>query len=376
MYRFLFIGADARVFSKLNTGLPLSMTLQMVEKKERLFEILGENSFHGLILCFSNEGPEPEDLAYLQSIVGKPRVPGVVVVAGRITVSQAVCCMRSGAADCLTGPVNGEILGLALGNIVREQGETTPVNGILGESDAITRFRGRLKKYANTDHPILISGETGSGKDLAARTIHRLSTRRKGPFVPVNCASCSDEILSSEMFGSRRGAFTGAIDRRGLFRSAQGGTIFLDEIGELSMKGQAKLLRVIEEKKVRPVGSHELIALDVRIVAATNRNLAASAASGTFRNDLYYRLNLLGIAVPPLRSRPKDIPLLARFFLKSLKGPSGRIENSAMSLLVKHHWPGNVRELHAVIVKASLESAGELIRSEDIVFPGAAGPRH
>ena len=373
MYQFLFMGADSSVFSELTEGLPLSMNLQMVEKKDRLFEILGKDSFHGLILSFSKGGPAPEDLGYLKSILGRPRVPDVVVVADQISVSQVVCCMRCGAADCLTGPVNGEILGLVLANIIRERREEAAINGILGDSAAMAGFRGRLMRYANTDHPVLIAGETGSGKDLAARTIHHLSGRRKGPFVPVNCAAYSDEILSSELFGSCRGAFTGAIDRRGLFQSAQGGTIFLDEIGELSLKGQAKLLRVIEEKKVRPVGSHQLVPLDVRIVAATNRDLGSSAASGMFRADLYYRLNLLGITVPPLRGRSGDIPLLARYFLKSLAGPSKKIEPAAMSLLVKHNWPGNVRELHAVMVKASLESSGNTIRPGDIAFPETVG---
>ena len=373
MYQFLFVGADPAVFSELTAGLPRSMSLQMIKKKDRLFDILGRDSFDGLVLYFPRGGPAPEDLGCLRSIVGRPRAPEVVVVADRISVSQAVCCMRCGAADCLTGPINGEILGLVLANIIRERREAEAMNGILGESAAMAGFRGRLMRYAETEHPVLIAGETGSGKDLAARTIHHLSGRRKGPFVPVNCASCSDEILSSELFGSRRGAFTGAVDRRGLFQSAQGGTIFLDEIGELSMKGQAKLLRVIEEKKVRPVGSHQLLPLDVRIVAATNRNLASSAASGMFRSDLYYRLNLLGITVPPLRGRSGDIPLLARHFLKSLAGPSKKIEPAAMSLLVKHDWPGNVRELHAVMVKASLESSGDTIRPGDVAFANALG---
>ena len=367
MYQFLFHGSDVETFSLLKAGLPVSMDLRMVADKDHLFEIVGKNEFHGLVLPFSGAGPEPEDLCYLQFIVGRPHIPGVVVVASRLTVSQAVCCMRSGAVDCLIGPITGEILGLVLARIVGEKKlERKSLNGILGESDTMNSFRDRLRKYADNDHPILITGETGSGKELAARSIHRQSRRCDGPFVPVNCAYYTDDLLSSELFGSCRGAFTGSVDRKGLFQSAQGGTVLLDEIGELSTQGQAKLLRVIEEKMVRAVGCNRLKPVDVRILAATNRDLSSSIAMKVFRADLYYRLNLLGICVPPLRRHREDIPLLARSYLRSIAGPSKKIDNTAMSALMKHHWPGNVRELQAVVLKASLESLGETITAGNI----------
>jgi two-component system nitrogen regulation response regulator GlnG/two-component system response regulator HydG len=218
---------------------------------------------------------------------------------------------------------------------------------------------------------VLLTGETGSGKELAAETIHNLSRYAEGPFTAVNCASYNDDLLGSEMFGSLRGAFTGSTDRPGLFEISNGGTLFLDEIGELSIRGQASLLRVIEEGCVRRMGSHKTRAVDVRIIAATNKNLQKGMKLGTFRKDLFFRLNLLGINVPPLRKRKADIPRLSRNYLKSLFPETPwRLESPAVSLLISHSWPGNVRELQSVLLKASINAERGIIRTRDICLSG------
>jgi transcriptional regulator with PAS, ATPase and Fis domain len=226
-----------------------------------------------------------------------------------------------------------------------------------------------LEKYSDLPYPVLITGETGSGKELAARTIHSQSNRRSGPFTAVNCASFPDDILGSELFGSRRGAFTGSVDRPGLFESSNGGTLFLDEIGELSIQGQACLLRVIEDGEVRRIGANTTRAVDVRVVAATNRDLRYSMKNGIFRSDLFYRLNLLGVTVPPLRKRREDIPDLSRDYLRKIRSDvHWRVESAAMALLVRHAWPGNVRELQSVLLRATLTAENGVLRAGDIAI--------
>ena len=238
---------------------------------------------------------------------------------------------------------------------------------IKGKSRALHEALRRIERVASTKLPVLIQGETGSGKELAARLVHERSGRRDGPYKTVNCAAIPENLLESMLFGHKRGAFTGALDnRRGVFESATGGTVFLDEIGEMSLLLQAKVLRVLEEGSVQPLGSDEVRSVDVRVVAATHRNLGGMVEEGAFRLDLYHRLKVYAVDLPSLRERGRDIVELARYFLRRLY-PSKRLAREAEALLLAHEWPGNVRELRNVIEAAGVD-AGRTVQPKHILY--------
>ena len=224
------------------------------------------------------------------------------------------------------------------------------VEGVVGKSEQMHAVCDRLRRIAPTPATVLLSGESGTGKEIAARAVHRMSNRAKGPFVPVNCAAISAELIESELFGHIKGAFTGAQQsREGLFYYARGGTLFLDEISEMPPAAQAKLLRVLEERRIRPLGSEQEIPVDVRVIAATNRDLKAEVAAQNFRQDLYYRLQVVEVTLPALRDRPEDLPLLIEHFMGLLAPyldvPRLEIDNRTLARLAAYDWPGNVREL-------------------------------
>src|SRR5947208_7740002 len=230
---------------------------------------------------------------------------------------------------------------------------------LIGESDPMKRLEQQMRSAAPSHSRVLITGENGSGKEIVARTLHRLSTRADMPFVDVNCAAIPEELIESELFGHRKGAFTGAIDdRKGKFELADGGTLFLDEIGDMSLKTQAKVLRVLQEQTFQRVGGQQTIRVDVRVIAATNKDLEAEIAGGSFRNDLYYRLNVIPIEVPPLRARASDVVLLAEHFLRRFAAEMGtprkRLSAGAAAKLKAYAWPGNVRELRNVIERLAI----------------------
>ncbi len=248
---------------------------------------------------------------------------------------------------------------------------TRPRTDIIGRSKGISNVLKLIDQVSETDTTVLIYGETGTGKELVAKAIHENSTRAKGPLIKVNCAAMPESLLESELFGHEKGAFTGAISRRkGCFQEADGGTIFLDEIGELSPMAQAKLLRVLQEKEIQPVGSSRTIKVDVRVLAATNKDLEEEVSQGNFRSDLYYRLNIFPIYIPPLRERGSDILLLADFFVNKysqvFKKDIKRISTSAIDMLMSYHWPGNVRELENCIERAVLLAEGNTIESHHL----------
>lgn len=244
-------------------------------------------------------------------------------------------------------------------------------SGIIGSCEGIQRILNKVRKVATTDVSVLVTGETGTGKELIAREIHRRSNRNKGPFVTINCGAIPENLLESELFGHVKGAFTGAIaDKMGKFQAADGGTLFLDELGEMPLNLQVKLLRALEEKKVTPVGDTKQRTVDIRIVAATNRDLEVETKENRFREDLYYRLNVISLHLPPLRERGEDINLLARFFLKRFAAEynqpvKGFTAQSTITLL-KYHWPGNIRELENRVRKAVILSEGTMIDTSDL----------
>ncbi len=242
----------------------------------------------------------------------------------------------------------------------------------LGRSVPMREVFAVLERVAPSDLTVLISGETGTGKDVIAQGIHEKSDRRKGPFVVLDCSAIPRNLIESTLFGHEKGAFTGAVDRRqGFFEQADGGTIFLDEIGELDLGLQPKLLRVLENKEIKRVGGHKTIGVDVRVIAATNRDLRKMVSDGTFREDLYFRLSLMHVALPPLRNRVDDVPLLARHFLEMVekrRGVSMSFAPETLALLKQHDWPGNVRELRNVVERAASLADGPVIQPEDILW--------
>jgi two-component system nitrogen regulation response regulator NtrX len=249
---------------------------------------------------------------------------------------------------------------------------------MVGESLAMSRLRDQIAMAAPSNGRVLIFGENGTGKELVARNIHAMSRRRAAPFVEVNCAAIPEELIESELFGHVRGAFTGAVaDRRGKFETAHGGTIFLDEIADMSLKTQAKVLRVLQEQVMEAVGGSTRIRVDARVLAATNKDLTEEIRAGRFREDLYFRLNVVPIFVPPLRERPEDIQLLADHFMALLAREYGRrpktFEADAVSLLRRYGWPGNVRELRNVVERLMIMVPGEVVTSSDLVFLGQGG---
>jgi len=241
---------------------------------------------------------------------------------------------------------------------------------VVGTESGLVSVMETLKKAAPSDATILLLGETGTGKEVLARTVHQLSNRSRGPFVPVHCAALVQTLLESELFGHEKGAFTGA-DRThvGSFEVAQGGTLFLDEIGEIPEEVQVKLLRVLQEKKIQRVGGNRLIPVDVRLVAATNRNLEKAVKEGSFRADLFYRINVISVSLPPLRDRKKDVPSLANYFLNKLSQRIGKkltLSPSALEYLQRYDWPGNVRELENILERAVILSQGDQIEPDDL----------
>ncbi len=279
-------------------------------------------------------------------------------------------CRQLGISECFPKPIDVEEVALVGRRLIQRE-ELREITGIVGETDAMEEVLERVVQIAPVASTVLILGESGTGKELVARGIHALSPRRHRPFIAVNVAALPETLLESELFGHEKGAFTGASDRRkGFFELANGGTIFLDEMGEMPQSTQTKLLRVLEEREFRRVGGEESIRVDVRVVAATNRDLREQVLNGAFRRDLYHRLNILRIELPPLRARREDIPRLIDGFIRQFSAQHDRpfvgIEPEALHILVDYDWPGNVRELRNLVESMVVLAPGRVIRPEDI----------
>ncbi len=305
----------------------------------------------------------------------------VVMISGHGTIDTAVEATHKGAFDFLEKPLDTGRLLLTLRNVLELRGltesvqllqsEVGPRHEIVGASQAIRDVMERIDRVAPTDARVLITGENGTGKELVARALHHSSSRREGPFIEVNCAAIPSELIESELFGHMKGSFTGAVaDHAGKFEQAQDGTLFLDEVGDMSLDAQAKVLRALEEGVLTRVGGSKPITVDVRVFAATNKDLLKEIAEGRFREDLYYRLNVVPILVPPLRERREDIQPLVRFFVsnavRSNHGPPKIIEDGAMTRLEALDWPGNVRELRNTVERLLILSPGEAVQAEDV----------
>jgi two-component system response regulator PilR (NtrC family) len=295
----------------------------------------------------------------------------VAVITAFGSAENAVAALKAGAFDYLAKPVGLEQLRALVKSAMRLPAQTNRegvMQSLNGESGAMQQVRTMISKLARSQAPIYISGESGSGKELAARLIHSQSARCSGPFVPVNSGAIPETLMESEFFGYRKGAFTGAdSDRDGFFQAADGGTLFLDEVADLPLAMQVKLLRAIQEKRVRKVGSAVEEPVDVRIICATHRNLRECVDKGAFRQDLYYRLNVIELRMPPLRERPEDIPALVDAILSRLHGEEApRLSAAALKALERYPFPGNVRELENILERATALSSGDTIEADDL----------
>lgn len=335
--------------------------------------------------------PEVDGIAALQAIKSyNPSIP-ILIMTAFSNVESAVEAIKSGAYDYLTKPLDFDVLKLTIGRALdhatlrhenkalKQQLGGFDSGGIIGSSPAMRALMEMLAMVAPSDATVLVCGESGTGKELIARAIHANSGRSQGPFVAVNCAALSDNLLESELFGHEKGAFTGADRRRdGHFAHADTGTLFLDEIGEISPAMQVKLLRVIQEREFQRVGGDQSVRVDVRLVAATNRNLEKEVEEGRFRQDLYFRLNVVTLDMPPLRNRVEDIPLLAQHFLERYSAKNNKIIKgftpSAMDCLLKHPWPGNVRELENVVERAVVLLVGDYVSERELPASVASAP--
>jgi DNA-binding NtrC family response regulator len=334
--------------------------------------------------------PGPDGMMVLDQLKQLSPETLVVMITGHATVESAVAAMRLGAYDYLAKPFKLDQVRLVVRRAV-EQKRLADENRwlrqevehyhrfeqIVGKSACMQELFRAIEKAAPTSSTVLISGETGTGKDLVARALHQRSARAKGPLVPISCGAIPESLLESELFGHVKGAFTGAhADREGVFEAAEGGTLFLDEIGDLPMPMQVKLLRALQEREIQRLGESRARKVDVRLVAATHKDLRQEMQQGRFREDLYYRLDVISMVVPPLRQRREDIPLLAEHFLRKYNAEMGKNLRGAspetLALLMRYDWPGNVRELQNAIERAAILQEGPHIQPED--FPlGRAG---
>jgi two-component system, NtrC family, response regulator len=362
-------------FSLIEAG----FRVQTASSGEEGLLLFGKNTFDAVISDITMPGIGGMEV--LAKIHEQDAHIPVIMITAYGTIESAVDAMKQGAFDYITKPFNRDELRLTLGKALRirrlekenielrsEVTDRYRFDSIIGGSEKIREVLDLAGRVAASDATVLITGERGTGKELLAKGIHFNSPRARGPFVAVNCAAIPETLIESELFGHVKGAFTGAgKDKEGKFELADGGTILLDEIGELRIDLQAKILRVLQERTVDRLGDRAPIPVDVRVIASTNRDIEQAIKDGTFREDLYDRINVVGLRMPPLRERRDDIPLLVHYFLKKFnKDASAGIEEEAMTVLLSYGWPGNVRELESVIERASVLKRGSKITSDDL----------
>ena len=322
--------------------------------------------------------PDGDGIELIEWMQARGLKTPVAVITAHGNVETAVRALKAGAFDFISKPLDVKVLRKLVGSALKvPRADVTGGKAqLLGESAAIDRLRHTIGKVARSQAPVHITGESGTGKELVARMLHEQGARTEAPFVPVNCGAIPSELMESEFFGHRKGSFTGAVsDKTGLFQSAEGGTLFLDEIADLPLPMQVKLLRVIQEKTLRPVGQTAEVPVDARLLSATHKDLRALVASGQFREDLYYRINVIELRVPPLRDRGNDTGLLTEHILRRLGAGTAQLTPDARAKLLAYRFPGNVRELENILERA-VALSGDLITADDIQIhqptPGGA----
>ena len=359
----------------------LGFNATVADSAEQAYRMMDSRSIDVVLLDLKLPGASGNEALHRIKEIRPDAV--VVVVTGYGTVQSAVQAMKDGAYDYVTKPFSLDELKLLLDRVashlklksenrmLREKVRSKQgFGGIIGRAPDMEKLYRIIAKAAHSTHPVLILGESGTGKELVARSIHFSGPYRDKPFIPIDCGSLVPTLIESELFGYVKGAFTGATQaKEGLLAIAEGGTLFLDEVGELPVDLQAKLLRAIQEKEIRPVGSTKRVAINVRILAATNRDLEEAVAQGTFRRDLYFRLNVLSLRIPPLRERRQDIPLLAAYFLEKMTRLSGverTLTDEGLKAMLAYDWPGNVRELENCLERVCALTTGPLIHVGDL----------
>lgn len=381
--RILVVDDEANMCQMLETDLRLrGFEPTWRTSPEEALELVKSQDFDVVLTDLRMRGMSGTDLCE-RIAANRPDIP-VIVMTGFGSLETAVAAIRAGAYDFVTKPIELELVAISLQRAVehRQLQEKVKVlseaprsadsfENMIGSSPVMTKLYDQISRIATTETAVLVCGESGTGKELVARSIHKLSDRRKGPFVPVNCAALPESLLESELFGHAKGAFTDAKgDRRGLFLQAESGTLFLDEIGELPLPMQPKLLRALEESRVRPVGGDREVPFDVRVITATNRDLLAEVDEGRFREDLFYRINVIQLDLPPLRARGTDTLLLAQKFVEQAAERSKRnvvgISDPASERLLNYSWPGNVRELRNVMERAVALTPFDKIAVDDL----------
>ena len=339
--------------------------------------LLQQNSFD---LCLTDmKLPDGNGLDLVDTIQAMSNPIPVAVITAHANMDTAILAMKKGAFDFVSKPVDLSALRQLVRSALKLSDPTSTRerrtrNTLLGESSVMRGIRSKIDKVARSQAPVYISGESGSGKELVARLIHQQSSRRDNSFVAINCGAIPLELMESEFFGHRKGSFTGAVtDKKGLFQAAEGGTLFLDEVADLPQSLQVKLLRAIQEKRIRPVGEQLEIPVDIRLLSATHRNLADMVQAGLFRQDLYYRINVIDLHVPPLRERSSDIPALTKHILAKLteanKIDQPKLSTAALAALQHYHFPGNVRELENILERALALYDGNCIETDDLNLP-------
>jgi len=380
--QILLADDDVKLLAQLSSILEKNgYAVLTADRNDRLLQTIAGSPIDALILDLIM--PPGDGMAVLRSVREKHPVLPVVILSGHGTIANAVEAIKCGAFDFLEKPTEWERILITLENALQRSRLEKERNAFLrdtleryqmiGASPEIKHIFRLIEKVAPSDSRVLISGESGTGKELIAKAIHLRSERAAGPFLAVNCAAIPDDLIESELFGHERGAFTGAVAQHaGKFVQASGGTLFLDEIGEMSPRIQAKVLRVIEDNEVCPVGASRTAHVDVRIIAATNRDLKEAMRHREFREDLYFRLGVIQVTVPPLRERREDIPLLVEHFLAKLSEERKRsplkLSLKALETLIEHPWPGNVRELRNLVEKIVVLSSNDTVLKEEIEF--------
>jgi DNA-binding NtrC family response regulator len=386
----LLVSSESRELQGLSAALTAAgFSVEAAGSAEEAQTLFRDHRHAVALLDLANAQSAPDTIAKLRAV---DNVLPVVVLAAQGQTREVARAIEAGAFDWIAKPVDaGKLTNLMTTLTARRSELVTPLplegglreepnfRKIVGSSEKIRNVFESIKIVTGSDVPVLIQGETGTGKELVAMAVHYRGPRRKNPFFPVNCAAIPETLLESELFGHERGAFTGAVDRRkGKFEMANNGTLFLDEIGEMPPSTQAKILRVIEDHTFRRVGGNELIRVDVRIVSATNKDLTKEVAAGRFREDLFYRLSVFPIQLPPLRERRNDIDELAHYFLQKSATETGRsdvrISSAALDAMRAHPWPGNVRELQNTIKRAALLAHDGVIEPVHLGLKSAAVP--
>jgi DNA-binding NtrC family response regulator len=382
-YPILFVDDDQQILNIVATYLGRKgYAVDTVHNGLTALEKIKQNEY--LVVFTDLIMPEISGLDLLRAVKDDSPATEVIIVTGYGTIESAIEALKLGGYDYLQKPINFERLKILIDRIVekkqlqlenvlfkRRLKERYNYDQIVGKSSKMQQIYEIIDRISTGSPTVLIQGESGTGKELVANVIHQNSVRRNRPFIPVNCGAIAEGLLESELFGHLKGAFTGAVkDTIGLFKAANGGTIFLDEIAEVPPSLQVKLLRVLQERKIRPVGDTRESEVDVRVIAATNKNLDEAIRNKSFRKDLYYRLNVISVHMPPLREIREDIPHLVQHFIKKFSRESQRdmprLAPDAMDILMRYKWPGNVRQLENAIERAFALGVGDMIRSTDL----------